>query len=445
MLKHKSKILILAIISLLFINTFSFAEEAITTSLDDGTTTEIQDNTEVPTEDQVTTDDVSTQNQTTEEIPIEEDEHNHTTEESTITSDDQYLFGNNITMDKLVDGNVYIIGKDVTISGKVAGNLFVIADKVTFTEDSIIQYSAFVSAKDVKFNGAAYDLYNISGNITFGATALIGRDFRTASNSVDLKGIIIRNAIISAPTITLPEATTLNDETSINESNFIGSLIYYSNNELNVPEGYVQQGTFFNKLSAFNTTNSNKVMSYITSALTLVLFTLFIYGALHLRKNSNMDKAKDLIKNRILPVLGFGIISVIVLLIAGLGFSFVNITLPIGLLVFAILFLALFISLPLTAILIANVLSEKLPIAKSLLVLLTSIVLWILTLIPYLNIFVYIFATVFVLGYLFLSTYGNTEINSKEIVEKKDEQKSEATDIKQEENVDEKPENNSEK
>lgn len=440
MLKHKSKILILAIISLLFINTFSFAEEAVTTNINDNTSTENPANEEVPIENQVDTNDVSTENQTTEDIPIEE-EHNPT-EESTIISEDQYLFGNTINMDKLVDGNVYIIGNDVTISGKVAGNLFVFADKVTFTEDSVIQYSAFVSAKDVKFNGAAYDLYNISGNITFGSTALIGRDFRTASNSVDLKGIIIRNAIISAPNITIPEATTVNDETSINESNFIyGSLIYYSNNELTIPEGYVQEGTFFNKLSAFNTTNSNKVMSYITSGLTLVLFTLFIYGALHLRKNSNMDKAKNLVKNRILPILGFGIISVIVLLIAGFGFSFINITLPIGLLAFVILLFALFISLPLTAILVANVLSEKLPIAKSLLVLITSIVLWILTLIPYFNIFVYILATIFVLGYLFFSTYGNTEIKAKEIVEKKNEEKNEETEIKQEENLDETKDN----
>lgn len=428
MLKHKSKILILAMITLFLVNTFSicFAEEAVTTSLEDSTA--------VTNEEAVVTEE-GIENHTAEEEIVTEEEYVEDTSlaESTIISEDQYLFGDSVVMDKLVDGNVYIVANNVTISGRIAGNLFVIADEVTFTEECVVQYSAYVSAKNLIFNGAAYDLYSLSNNVDFGATALIGRDFRTLSDSVDLQGIIIRNAIVSAPTITLPDASTVNDETSINESNFIyGSLIYYSNSELTVPEGYVQEGTFFNKLSSFSTNSSNTVMTYITSAITLVVFTLFIYGALHLRKNSNMDKSKELVRNKILPILGFGIIGLIVLLLAGCIFSIINITLPIGLLAFIILLLAIFISLPLTAILIANILSDKLPIAKSLIVLITSIIIWALTLIPYFNIIVYLFAIIFVLGYLVISIYGRPDKEDKEAKEDKEE-KSNTEEVKPEE------------
>lgn len=413
MLKHKSKILALAIVSLLLFNTFSFADEPVTTSLDNTAADET----------------ASVQNETvseaTEDVDYSEDEASDaTTLQSSIVSEDQYLFGDDITMDKLVDGNVYIFGNNVTISGRVAGNLFVAANKVTFTEDSVIQYSAFVSAKEVQFNGAAYDLYNFSNNITFGSTALIGRDFRTLSNSVDLKGIIIRNAIVASPTITLPEATTSTAENStdsgalLNNSNFIyGSLIYYSDKELNVPEGFVQSGVFANKLPGVNTSTSNTVMTYITGALTFILFTLFLYGAMYLRKNASMEKSKELVKSKVLPMLGFGLLSLVVLLIAGFGFLLANITLPIGLLLFAILLFAIFISLPFATIMIANILTDKLPIAKGLVVLITSIVVWALTLIPYLNIILYFIAIIFTLGYLLLNTY--TTLDSKE--EKKDE------------------------
>lgn len=403
MLKHKSKILVLAIISLLFINTCSFAEEVVTTTTDTPVVTDTATDT--------TAEDTATNNSVENAIP-----------QQAILSDDQYLFGDNITMDKLVDANVYIIGKNVTISGRIAGNLFVIADKVTFTPDSIVQYSAFVSAKDVEFNGAAYDLYSFSENIKFGTTALIGRDFRTLSNSVDLKGIIVRNAIVASPNITLPAAaTSTEDVLAGNSANYIyGSLIYYSNNELQVPEGFVQTGTFFNKLPNIGLNKTNTVMTYVTGALTFILFTLFLYGALYLRKNNNSDATKELIKSKILPIFGYGALALIVLIIAGLGFSLANITLPIGLLLFAILLFAIFISLPFTTIAVANVLSDKLPIAKPLIVLILSIVVWALTLIPYFNILVYVVAILFTLGYFLISNYFNSEKVEKNVEVKKE-------------------------
>lgn len=248
MLKTKSKILLALFLVLLLVSSCCFATVEPRT-----------DETQTTSEGDVTA------------ISETEGEALTTSEENESTSwtnSDLYVCKDKVEVSNVVDGNAYIIGKEVTITGEIGGDLFVMAEKLNI-EGGYIYSNLFVCANEVNINGVVYDVYAACNTFNLQNDGFVYRDMRVTANNVNLNGKVRRNAFVGANNISFAE----NASTTI-----YGNLTYSSNSEIAIPEGVVSGTTTYNKV---NVTDNNKsvastILSYVLDLLKALLYTLVI-------------------------------------------------------------------------------------------------------------------------------------------------------------------------
>lgn len=302
MFKTKSKLFILLLLVFTLISSYSFASEPTTTSLVPG------DNAKTITQEDV--------------ISNEESGESTETVEPEILSDDLYLFGNNITMDKLVDGNVYICASTANITGQVNGNLFVIAENVNF-DGAYIGNSIFVCATNTKFNAACNDLYSMGTNLDVSYDSYIARDSRIAGNNITFKGLNYRNMYVTANTLNFGEADSL--------ASIQGNLNYSSPNELTIPEGIISGEVNYTPTEINENTSANNITDIISDTISALIFGIAIYWAFRFftpkfaENISNFSKVSKFLKTGLaglISLLVIPIVAIILLItIYGLGLS----------------------------------------------------------------------------------------------------------------------------
>lgn len=296
-----------------------------------------------------------------------------------IHNGDLYLFDTKVVMDKLVDGNVYIFGNDVEITGQVKGNLFVCANNLKF-DNSYVTYSIFACANSIYYNGACSDLYAACSNIEMTYDSYIVRDVKIASKDILFKAAVGRNADILCSQINFGEG----EDAAI----IYGNLNYTASTQVDIPESVIAQDRVtFNQEQKEEKTVS--VKSIIIDGLVAIATVLVLY----LLISKLAPKFAERIENRKLSVLellkafGFGLVAwialiivVIILLLTQIG---VKLAFIVGLL-FAVLCL---VSLPIFTIHLANSLRTVTKADKTykfyILLALVSLVLYGITLIPF--------------------------------------------------------------
>ena len=159
---------------------------------------------------------------------IQNDQH-----QPEIKSGDQYLIGDSVVVDSVIDGNLYVIGNDVTVKSQVIGNVFVMANKVTIDNQGYITGSLYALGNDVEITGVVYDVYTSANNTTI--SGYVYRDVRSVSNNFSIYGTIGRDAYITANNIAFSKE---NDNESSNGA-IMGNLDYTANSELKLPENTV--------------------------------------------------------------------------------------------------------------------------------------------------------------------------------------------------------------
>ena len=320
-------------------------------------------------EENTATTTATTESETTESETTKDDIHNG----------DLYLYDKKVVMDKLVDGNVYIFGEDVEITGQVKGNLFVFANNLKF-DNSYVTYSIFACANSIYYNGACSDLYAACSNIEMTYDSYIVRDVKIASKDILFKAAVGRNADISCSQINFGEG----EDAAI----IYGNLNYTASAQVDIPESVIAQDRVtFNQEQKEEKTVS--VKSIIIDGLVAIATVLVLY----LLISKLAPKFAERIENRKLSVLellkafGFGLVAwialiivVIILLLTQIG---VKLAFIVGLL-FAVLCL---VSLPIFTIHLANSLKNVTKADKTykfyILLALVSLVLYGITLIPF--------------------------------------------------------------
>lgn len=165
------------------------------------------------------------------------------TGEEDIVDSARYFYGDNITIDELIDGNVFATGKKVTFSGEVGGDLVIIAEEVTIKDgvaygSSVIIANKFVIesgeirgnlytvAAETSINGRIYDMYAVADKFTLEYDGYIYRDLKVMSTETILDGIVGRNVYIET------------DKLSLNKDCIIpGSLTYKALNDATYNDG----------------------------------------------------------------------------------------------------------------------------------------------------------------------------------------------------------------
>ena len=388
----KNKIKIIALITLLIFSLFSPIVNA---------------ENETSTEATGTTEDPSTISESTEEIVIKEG--------------DEYIFQDNVTLTNPVDGNLFIFANNVTINSQVGGDVFVFANSVTIGEDGYILSNLFACSNNVDVKGAAYNIYSTTNNLTI--DGYVFRDIRTICNSLNINGMVGRNVFANCSNINFKESEESEENPNVTSyGNVQGNLTYYSNKELSFPEKAINGETNYTPL-----TSHLDISSYIYSlgaiiVSTIILWLISLWISPRLIHNTN----KSISLKKTLQILGLGILVPVILTLLALIVLFIPIFTQFILLIISILAILFFASTSITIININDIICNKLKITKNItkigFLILSTLVIWLLTLIPYLGVVIILLAMIWGIGNLSYKLFIK-ENSDKEKAEKKSSEK----------------------
>lgn len=399
MLKKKSKILLSVLFVLLLLSSVCLATDD--TSLIDSTV-------------EVTSDTNDTQEVET------------TSSTANWVNTDLYLSGDEVTIDKVVDGNAFVAAKEVTVTGEIGGDLFVIADKVTI-EGGYIYSGLFVCANEVTINGVVYDVYAISNNFNLESSGFIYRDLKVTGSNINLSGKIRRDAYISANSLTLNEQSG---------SIIYGNLKYSTPAEITIPEGAVSGDVKYNAntSNAEETSVASIILGYVSEAIQALILTFVLTAILLWLAPKFVNRVGNMSVKKSFASLGIGVVTPVVLVIVALLLAIsvigLKLLLPATFIFVAFSLVASSITSIFFGKLFTKLLKTDSKVKFVLFTLLSNLVLWLLTKIPFVGGFIGFLVYAFGIGTLLVNIVFRKDV----VVEKSEkvEAKAETTKTKKE-------------
>ena len=330
----------------------------------------------------VATPDVTTSENASNEaiVPISDNPASTTSMENDLKRSDVYLVGDTVTIDYVIDGNLFVLANQVTINSQVGGDAFICANTVTVGEQGYIYSNLFTFSQNVNIDGVVYDLYASSKNTTI--HGYVYRDIHLGSDSVTILGTVGRDAHIDCSTLNFTDASVENSTSQQGTIN--GNLNYSSKTNASIPENaVVGETTFEQQESVDENIVQEKVINLITFIVTVIAVWLLCLwlAPKFLKKSTSLLTTK-----KVLPIVGFGVLSPIVAIFLVVIFLILGITSILGFLLFMTLFILIAISTSIFTITLNNIICDKLKIEKTIAVfgmlVATALVLWLIGLIP---------------------------------------------------------------
>ena len=337
---------------------------------------------------------VANETATTEQVnPISE-----TQEEVTIKEGDEYLFQDTVTIDTPVDGNLFIMANTVTINSQIGGDAFIFADTINIEENGYILSNLFACANAIHVKGVAYNIYSIGDTLTI--DGFVYRDVRTICNTLNVNSMIGRNVFVNCSSIHFKEKPDTEDTPSITSYGSIqGDLNYFSDEEIAIPDGHVSGETHFTALKN-NTVNISNYM-YSLGAILVSAIIIWLIG-LWLSPKLLHNTSYPITLKKALQVIGLGIIVPIVIALLSVIISLIPITSQLTILLLCVLAILFFVSTSVAIINVNTMICNKLKITQNLyklgFLIVTTIIYWLLTLIPYVGMVISLIAIIWGIG-----------------------------------------------
>lgn len=387
MLRNKTKIIaIFLILVLLLSTTFVLADN------------DTKDNEIMP----ISTDTDTDADNDTDEISdsIEESVDNTTLQEDNYKKSDVYLTGDNITIDYIVDGNLFVCANTVTINSQIGGDAFILAKNLIINEQAYVFSNLFTISESIEIKGVVYDVYALAKNLTL-SNGYIYRDIKTSCDTLTINGTIGRNAFVNCASM------NFNSEESANGVIY-GNLNYTSKSEISIPENIVSGSVNYTptKLSPEKSV-PNIISDYILDLGCFVVFVIIIWLICLWIAPKFLENTYSYVGKKSLKILGYGLLTLIVIPIACIILVLLELTSSISLLLLALYIIAIVLSKSLFTITANNYLCSKLKINKNSgifgMLIVSGIIIWVLTQIPYVGAFISFMITVLGLGILITS------------------------------------------
>lgn len=308
-----------------------------------------------------------------------------TTAQENIKEGDEYLVGQDITVDYTIDGNLYVFGNTVTINSQIVGDVFVFANQVVVEKDGYIYSNLFACAQSVTVKGVVYDAYVCTDNFTI-TGGYIYRDLRIAANAVNISGVVGRNAYVGCNTLTFENNNADGTSEDITSSKGIinGNLEYSAKNEASIPTGCVIGESKFTPIVIDNDVS---IVDYVSSLASFLCLVIFIWLVLLWLSPKFLGNTNDLLKTKISSISLYGILGLILIPVASVLLMFSGIAANAGLLLLALYIILLCVSKTFFTIAVNKFVCTKLKIEKTAcifgMLLISSIVVWAVGLIPY--------------------------------------------------------------
>ena len=400
MLKNKTKIIAIFLALILLLSTTSvFADNEIN---DNGTTA------------------ISTDTHTEEiEDSVEDVTSNAQTQNDNYKKNDVYLAGDNITIDYIVDGNLFVCADTVTINSQIGGDAFIFAKNLIINEEGYVFSNLFTVAESVEIKGVVYDVYALAQNFTI-SSGYVYRDLRICGNTLNINGIVGRNAFVSCSTI------NFNTDESTNGIIY-GDLNYTSNSEISIPENVVSGNINYSepKVSPEKPIRSI-IADYILDLGEFLAFVLIIWLLCLVLVPKFLANTNNYVGKKTLGILGYGLLSLIAVPIACIILILLQLTSSFSFFLLALYILAIVISKSLFTITANNYVCSKLKINKNSgifgMLIVSGIVIWAITQIPYIGGLISFVISVLGLGILVTSILPKKS-KKDETVDNKDEAK----------------------
>ena len=356
---------------------------------------------------------IAVETTTTDQVnPISE-----TQEEVTIKEGDEYLFQDTVTIDTPVDGNLFIMANTVTINTQVGGDAFIFANTLNIEENGYILNNVFACANTINVKGVVYNIYSVGDTLTI--DGFVYRDVRSICNTLNINSMIGRNVFANCSSINFKEKPDTEDTPSIASYGTIqGDLNYFSDEEITIPEDSVAGETHFTALKN-NTVNISNYMyslgATLVSAIILWLIGLWISPKL-LHNTSH-----PITLRKALQIIGLGILVPIIIALLSFIILLIPITSQFTILLLCVLAILFFISTSVAIINVNTMICNKLKVTQNLyelgFLIVTTIIFWLLTLIPYVGMVISLIAIIWGIGTISYSIL---------IKEKSDEKKSDS-------------------
>ena len=369
------------------------------------------------------------------EKAVETTQGNETTSETTQSTDnsmkksDVYLTGDDVKVDYIVDGNLFILANTVTISSQIGGDVFICAKTINVEKEGYIYSNLFAAANEVNISGVVYDLYTTAN--TLNINGYVYRDIRTSSDTLNFSGVIGRNAYVYSKNIEI--SSNSDGQSSVtNKATIYGDLNYSSSSEASIPEGTVTGSVNYSPITT--STKSKSISSYILAlgrfiVTVLVIWLLYLWLAPKFLENTGA-----LLSKKLLPVIGSGILTPIIFVIAFVLLLILGLTSNIaiiGTMLFAIL---LMISTSTFVIAVNNLVCKKFNISKNTttfgVLIITSAVIWLLELIPVVGSILNFVIMIIGLGILVTAIIPEKEKSNKNSKKEKSNKNSKKEEIK---------------
>lgn len=381
MLKNKTKIITIFLILILLFSTVSVLADD-----------EVNENEIMP---------ISTDNATEEvQNAVENATSNAQAQEDSYKKSDVYLTGDNVTVDYIVDGNLFVMADTVTINSQIGGDAFILAKKLIINEDGYIFSNLFTIAESVETKGVVYDVYALTKNFTISG-GYVYRDLKVCGETLNINGIVGRNAFVNCPNINF----NTNDD---NKGIIYGDLNYSSNSEISIPENVVSGNVNYSasKTSTEKSTRSI-IANYILDLGAFIAFVLIIWLICLALAPKFLASTNKYVGKKSLNIFGKGLLTLIVTPIICIILIFLQLTSGFSLFLLALYVLAIILSKSLFTITANNYVCSKLNVNKNTgifgMLIVSGIVIWVITKLPYIGGLVSFIIAVLGLGILVVS------------------------------------------
>ena len=328
--------------------------------------------------------------------------------ENNYKTSDVFLADKEITVDYVVDGNLFAAGETVIVNSQIGGDAFICAKKIVVGENGYVFNNLFAAAETIEINGVVYDIFGAANNITI--TGGVYRDLKVTCNNLVLNGVIGRNAYVSSDNM---QFNTVEGS----KATIYGNLKYSSNEEFTIPENVVEGEVTFDQIKITEATIGQKIGEYMYDLGSFLACLIIIWALLLWLAPKFLESTNKFVGKTSLGILGKGLLTLILVPVICIVLILLQLTSSISIVLLTLYILAAALSKALFTIIANKYICSKLKIDKNIgilgMLVVSGIVVWALTQIPYLGGIVSFLALIFGLGVLvktILPSKAKTEV-----------------------------------
>lgn len=301
---------------------------------------------------------------------------------------DLYICANEVELSQgsIIYGNIFLVSNKLTLNAEIGGSLYANVKSFDMQYFGFISRDLHLSAETARLNGYVYrNSFIEAKNITTDDKFINQKDFNvTDSNNLTFSGEVKGNLTANAKSIILKNKTDDKDLTCIIGGNFS----YSSKQEIEIPEGVVaKEVTYSNYTNASSKTLLSSIWDYVLNLITLLVCVYVIFLLISKFAAKYLDRISNISGLNLLKYLGIGIGFLILVPIIAVLLFITTIGSAAGLILLLVYIILLLISKPIFIISIAKFANTKLSdkINIYLYILAVSIILSLISLIPYLG------------------------------------------------------------